>query len=172
VKKAKNSDSRSISRVEILTEKEKRRSFSRRVLIIDDDPDITLTFQKGIEAFNNYATNEIKNDYATDEIKNNNNNNKRIEVYTYNDPLTALSEFKPDFYDLLLIDINLPNTNGFELSEKILGIDVNVRICFMSSGEINREALREIHPGISLGCFIKKPVSMDYLVERIKQELD
>jgi DNA-binding response OmpR family regulator len=148
--------------VEILTEKEKRRSFSRRVLIIDDDPDITLTFQKGIEACNNYANDENKNK----------NKNNRIEVYTCNDPSTALSEFKPDFYDLLLIDINLPHTNGFELSEKILGIDVNVKICFMSSGEINREALKEIHPGVSLGCFIKKPVSMDYLVERIRQELD
>jgi DNA-binding response OmpR family regulator len=169
VKKAKNSDSKSISLVEILSEREKRRSSSKRVLIIDDDPDITLTFKMGIE--------EACHDYTRDENKNNNNddnnnNNKRIEVFTYNDPLTALSEFKPDFYDLLLIDINLPNTNGFELSEKILGIDINVRICFMSSGEINREALREIHPGISLGCFIKKPVSMDYLVERIEQELD
>jgi DNA-binding response OmpR family regulator len=161
VKKAKNSASKNISRVETLTEKEKRRSSARRVLIIDDDPDITLTFKTGIEACNSYASDENKR-----------NNNKRIEVYTYNDPLTALSEFKPDFYDLLLIDINLPHTNGFELSEKILGIDINVRICFMSSGEINREALREIHPGISLGCFIKKPVSMDYLVERIEQELD
>jgi DNA-binding response OmpR family regulator len=166
VKKAKNSDSKSISRVEILTEREKRRSSSKRVLIIDDDPDITLTFKMGIE--------EACHDYTSDENKNNNNNNNnnRIEVYTYNDPLTALSEFKPDFYDLLLIDINLPHTNGFELSEKILGIDINVRICFMSSGEINREALREIHPGVSLGCFIKKPVSIDDLVERIKQELD
>ena len=161
MKKAKNSDSRSISRVEILTEKEKRQPSYRRVLIIDDDPDITLTFKMGIEeACNNYSKGEKSN------------NNKRIEVYTYNDPLAALSEFKPDFYDLLLIDINLPHTNGFELSEKILGIDINVRICFMSSGEINREALKEIHPGVSLGCFIKKPVSMDYLVERIKQELD
>ena len=162
MKKTKNSESGSISRVEILTEKEKRRSSSRRVLIIDDDPDITLTFQKGIEACNNYANDENKNK----------NKNNRIEVYTCNDPSTALSEFKPDFYDLLLIDINLPHTNGFELSEKILGIDVNIKICFMSSGEINREALKEIHPEVSLGCFIKKPVSMDYLVERIKQELD
>jgi len=42
----------------------------------------------------------------------------------------------------------------------------------MSSGEINREALREIYPTLSLGCFLKKPVTMDYLIERIKAELD
>jgi hypothetical protein len=42
----------------------------------------------------------------------------------------------------------------------------------MSSGEINREALREIYPAVSLGYFIKKPVNMDYLIERIKAELN
>jgi hypothetical protein len=42
----------------------------------------------------------------------------------------------------------------------------------MSSGEINLEALREIYPTLSLGCFLKKPVTMDYLIERIKAELD
>jgi hypothetical protein len=46
--------------------------------------------------------------------------------------------------------------NGFQLSEKFLEIDINVKICYMSAGEINRDALREIHPSISLGCFIKK----------------
>jgi len=42
----------------------------------------------------------------------------------------------------------------------------------MSSGEINRDALREIYPSISLGCFISKPVTIDYLVGRIMKELD
>ncbi len=124
-------------------------------MIIDDNPDITTTFKMGIESSNNYADHD-----------------KRIEVYTYNDPLAALSEFKPHFYDLLLVDINLPNMNGFELCEKMLIIDINVRVCIMTSGEVNREALREIYPAISLGCFIKKPVTIDYLVNRIKAELD
>jgi DNA-binding response OmpR family regulator len=137
-----------------LTVKEKQ-PFSKRVLIVDDDPDITLTFKEGIE-----------NSNGNEDI------NKKIEVYTYNNPLTALSEFKPNFYDLLLTDINLPNMNGFQLCEKILLIDINVRVCFMSSGEINLEALREIYPTLSLGCFLKKPVTIDYLVNRIKAELD
>ena len=124
-------------------------------MIIDDNPDITTTFKMGIESSNNYADHD-----------------KRIEVYTYNDPLAALSEFKPHFYDLLLVDINLPNMNGFELCEKMLIIDINVRVCIMTSGEVNREALREIYPAISLGCFIKKPGTIAYLVNRIKAELD
>ena len=134
--------------------KDKQRFWKRR-LIIDDDVDVTITFKAGIE-----------------DINNNNDANKRIEIYTSNNPLVALSEFKPNFYDLLLVDINLPHMNGFELCEKILAIDINVKVCFMSSGEINREALREIYPAIILGCFIRKPVTIDYLVRRIRSELD
>jgi CheY-like chemotaxis protein len=129
--------------------------FWKRVLIVDDEADITITFKTAIEDNNN-------NDDA----------NKRIEVYTSNDPVVALSEFKPHFYDLLLVDINMPHMNGFELSEKILAIDINVKVCYMSSAEINHEALREIYPSLSLGCFIRKPVTIDYLLERIMSELD
>jgi CheY-like chemotaxis protein len=134
--------------------KEKQR-FWKRMLIVDDEEDVTITFKAGIE--------------------NNNNNtdaNKRIEVYTSNNPLNALAEFRPNFYDLLLVDINMPHMNGFELREKILAIDINVKVCFMSSAVLNREALREIYPSLSLGCFIEKPVSIDYLVTRIMSELD
>jgi CheY-like chemotaxis protein len=35
-----------------------------------------------------------------------------FDIYTYNDPLEALSQFRPNFYDLLLIDINMPKMNG------------------------------------------------------------
>jgi CheY-like chemotaxis protein len=134
-----------------------RPPFVKSILVIDDDPDITLTFKKGLEAENNKKS-----------------NNKKIffKVYTYNDPLLALSQFKPNFYDLLLIDINMPKMNGFELSTKIFEIDINPRICFMSSGEINQEALREQYPTLSIGCFIKKPVTLEYLVRRVKAELE
>jgi CheY-like chemotaxis protein len=129
--------------------------FWKRILIVDDDADVTVTFKAGIEEINNY-----------------NDANSKIEVYTSTDPVIALSKFKPNFYDLLLADINMPHMNGFELCEKILAIDINVKVCFMSSAEINREALREIYPALSLGCFIRKPVTMDYLVKRIMSELD
>jgi CheY-like chemotaxis protein len=132
-----------------------KEKFWKRILIVDDDEDVTITFKAGIE-----------------DSSNNTDTNKRIEVYTSNNPVVALSEFKPNFYDLLLVDINMPHMNGFELCEKILTIDINVKVCFMSCVEINREALREIHPALSLGCFIRKPVTIDYLIKRIMSELD
>jgi len=83
--------------------KEQQR-FWKRILIIDDDSDITLTIKKWIEDNNNTML------------------TKKIEVHTSNNPVVALSEFKPNFYDLLLVDINMPHTNGFELCGKILAI--------------------------------------------------
>jgi response regulator of citrate/malate metabolism len=86
--------------------------------------------------------------------------------------LEALSEFKPHFYDLMLVDVYMPDMNGFQLCEKILEVDVNIRVCFMSAAEINLEALREIYPKLNFGCFIKKPVTIEYLVKRLQTELD
>ena len=72
----------------------------------------------------------------------------------------------------MLIDINMPKMNGFEFSTKVLEVDANPRICFVSSGLINQEALREQYLNLSIGCFIKKPVTIQDLVRRIKVELE
>jgi len=76
------------------------------------------------------------------------------------------------FYDLMLTDIYMPKMNGLELYQKIVEIDPNIGICFMSSAEINIEALREIYANVSFGCFIRKPVTIDQLVKRLLAELD
>jgi CheY-like chemotaxis protein len=125
----------------------------KRILVVDDDPDITLTFKAGLDGH-----------YYNDK--------KRFEVYAYNDPLLVLKEFKLHYYDLLLTDIYMPNMNGFQLCEKILELDVNMRVCFMSALEVNIRALREVYPNVNLGCFIEKPVSIKYLIERLATELD
>jgi two-component SAPR family response regulator len=66
----------------------------------------------------------------------------------------------------------MPNMNGFELCKRILEIDVNVRICFITAGNTNIEALRELYPTLSIGCFIKKPVTIENLAKRLLTELD
>lgn len=138
---------------EQLLQKEKISPNVKRILVVDDDPDITLTFKKSLEE-NETSGNKVA-----------------LQVFTYNSPLLALTEFKINFYDLLLIDVNMPKMNGFEFSEKILELDLNVRICFVSAGEMNIGALREQYKSLSLGCFIKKPVTLEDLVRRIKAEL-
>ena len=121
----------------------------KRILIVDDDSDITFTLRIGLE-----------------------NNDTAMQVYSYNNPVNALIDFKPNFYDLLLIDVNMPLMNGFELCEKLLQKDINVKVCFMTSGEINMDAAREVHPLKSIGCFIKKPITTDALARRIRAELE
>gem|GEM_PF-7087490 len=37
----------------------------------------------------------------------------------------------------------MPRMNGFGLSQRVVDIDTNTRVCFMSSAEVNIEAL---HP--------------------------
>jgi len=121
------------------------RAFSKTVLLVDDDPDVTTVFGLGLQ-------------------------DEGFDVHTYNDPLEALSQFRPDFYDLLLVDINMPEMNGIDLSIKILELDTNVKICFITAGDANIEVLRELYPTRSIGCYIKKPVTIDQLVRRIKAE--
>jgi len=66
----------------------------------------------------------------------------------------------------------MPMMDGFQLTQKLLQKDLNVRVCFMTSGEINIDAAREVHPLKSIGCFIKKPISTEQLVKRIRAELE
>jgi DNA-binding response OmpR family regulator len=103
------------------------------VLIVDDDPDLTSIFSLGLQ-------------------------DEGFEVYTFNDPLEVLSQFRPNFYDLMLIDISMPKMNGIDLSRELLELDSNVKICFITAGETNIEVLRELYPTRNIGCFIKNPL--------------
>jgi DNA-binding response OmpR family regulator len=120
----------------------------KRILVIDDIPDIVFTLRVGLES------------------------DPTIQVDCFDNPVTALVEFKPNFYDLLLIDINMPLLDGFQLAQNLVRRDLNVRVCFMTSGEINMAAAREVHPLKSIGCFIKKPVTAEELLRRIRAELE
>ena len=67
----------------------------------------------------------------------------------------------------------MPDMNWFELCEKILELDDNMRVCFISAAEVNIEALREVYQKErSIGCFIKKPVTIECLVKMLLSELD
>jgi DNA-binding response OmpR family regulator len=120
----------------------------KRILVIDDDPYIVFTIRVGLES------------------------DPTMQVFGFDNPVTALVEFKPNFYELLLIDVNMPLLDGFQLAQNLVRRDLNVRVCFMTSGEINMDAAREVHPLKSIGCFIKKPITAEELITRIRAELE
>jgi CheY-like chemotaxis protein len=65
---------------------------------------------------------------------------------------------------LLIIDIMMPQIDGFELYEEISKIDRKVKVCFITSFEVNYKALRAVFSAASatddIGCFIRKPVDL------------
>lgn len=128
----------------------------KTIVILDDDRDITTTFRTILES----------------DLISKHNIALRFRVYTSNNPVQFLSDFEPGRYDLLLIDINMPCMDGFEISRRLLEMDLNLRICFMTAGEINYRALREIHSIRSMGCFIKKPIYAEGLIQKVRNELE
>jgi two-component system, OmpR family, response regulator ChvI len=113
---------------------------TKKILIVDDEPDITLTLRKGLEL-------------------------SGYDVHSFNDPLEALSSYKPDTYDLLVIDIRMPSLTGFELYRKIKEIDSKVRVCFITAFETYYEKFKqEFFPLEEIKGFIRKPIQIEDLV--------
>ena len=113
---------------------------TKKILIVDDEPDITLTLRKGLEL-------------------------SGFDVQSFNDPLVALSSYKPDIYDLLVIDIRMPNMTGFELYRKIKELDSKVRVCFITAFETYYEKFKqEFFPIEEIKGFIRKPIQIEDLV--------
>jgi len=119
----------------------------KKILVVDDEPDITSSIKNGLQR-------------------------KGFEVDTYNDPTDALSNFKPDTYDLLLIDIRMPKMNGFELYREVKKKSVDVRICFFTAFEVYYDEFRKMFPNLEVKCFIRKPITISDLVTHINTELE
>jgi CheY-like chemotaxis protein len=147
-----------------------------RILIVDDEEDVTFFLKEALEDYGGF------------------------EVVTFNDPLVALSSFnndnnnKPSAYDLILLDIKMPKMDGFELYQElqkridaetaVVAGDSSIssadqakngkktKICFMTAFEVYFEALKELFPdSYPSMCFIKKPSSAQDLIQRISKEL-
>lgn len=114
-----------------------------RVMIVDDEQDITTIFKIGLE-------------------------NNEFIVTTFNDPLEALSRFKPGLYDLMILDIRMPGMNGFQLYQKIKDIDDKAKVCFLTAFEEARGEFKSSFPFlVEVKCYLKKPITVQDLVKRL-----
>jgi two-component system, OmpR family, response regulator ChvI len=97
-----------------------------------------------------------------------------FRVDAFNDPVLALSNFKPNFYALSILDINMPKMNGYELYKEIRKIDDKVKICILTASEIYNESLRAPPSQLldDVKCFIPKPIAIDDFVKKVKEELN
>ena len=86
----------------------------------------------------------------------------------YTDPVSALQEFKPYFYDFILLDIKMPILNGFELCKKIREVDKTVHIVFITATEQYYEQFRTQHyPELGKINYIQKPIGNDELIRMV-----
>jgi DNA-binding response OmpR family regulator len=65
-----------------------------------------------------------------------------FNVDAFTDPILALSNFKPNYYSLVILDINMPKMNGYDLYKEIRKLDNKVKICFLTASELYNENLR------------------------------
>ncbi|MGA9150191.1 MAG: response regulator [Candidatus Nitrosopolaris sp.] len=87
-------------------------------------------------------------------------------VDSYEDPFLALKRFKADLYNLVILDIKMPELNGFELYREIRKLDKKVKICFLTAGEMYYGG-SDIFSSLPSSYFIRKPIDNLGLIEHI-----
>jgi DNA-binding NtrC family response regulator len=115
----------------------------KKILVVDDEVDVTSLFKMVLEM-------------------------NGFEVDAYNNPLEALSNFRPNSYGLALIDIRMAPLNGFELYKKMKNIDGSLKACFITAFEDYRQEFKESFPQLDeIKCFIRKPKAIQDLVNHV-----
>lgn len=120
-----------------------------RILVVDDEPDITLTLEAGLEIVGLF------------------------DVDKFNDPESALKSFKPDYYSLVLIDILMPKMDGFQLYESLKKIDPDVKACFLTASEMYYGVHRGVeHCALNKDVFLQKPISNEDLIKEVNKKIN
>jgi CheY-like chemotaxis protein len=116
------------------------RNKKKRILLVDDEPDICMVYQIVLQ-------------------------DAGYECISYTDSVKAMQEFRPNYYDLILLDIKMPVLNGFELCKKIIELDNAVHIMFITASEEYYEQFRSQHfPELAKINYIQKPIENEELV--------
>lgn len=84
--------------------------------------------------------------------------------------LVKPSKYKPDYYDLIVLDIKMPGMDGFELYRKIQKIDDKAKVCFLTASEMSYEEFgRKEYSALDKDLFIRKPVENEELIKEINR---
>jgi CheY-like chemotaxis protein len=100
-------------------------------MVVDDEIDVTYTIRKMVEE-------------------------EGHTVDVFNDSIAALKAFKAHKYDLILLDIRMPQMDGFELYARIRKTDENTKIYFMTAFEVYRDQFGQL-PSSDKIFFLSKP---------------
>src|ERR671912_2378159 len=114
-----------------------------KILIIDDDPDINNLFKIYLEHAN-------------------------FQVDSYTDPVDALYYFEKDEYDLILLDLRMPQIDGIALFYALKNRDDKAIICLTTADMFYLEQLKEKIPNIEK-YVIHKPVLLRNLKDKINE---
>jgi DNA-binding response OmpR family regulator len=116
----------------------------RRVLIVDDEEDITDALKAGLE-------------------------HRGFKVDAFNDPMSALAKFQPRVYDVAILDIRMPKMNGFELYRELRKVDGMASVCFLTAFDVHRDEFEKMFPDVKVKAFLKKPITIDNLVKQLNE---
>jgi len=118
---------------------------NNRILIVDDEPDLTKISVMALEHYG-------------------------YKVDAFNNPKEALSKYKPGSYDLIILDIKMPEMNGFELYREIKKKDNNAKMCFLTASELYYKEFREKEfRSLDRNLFIRKPINNEELAKEISK---
>jgi DNA-binding response OmpR family regulator len=93
---------------------------------------------------------------------------------SYDDPFLALENFNDSSYDLLLLDIKMPEMDGFHLYQEMKKIDKKVKVCFLTAGQMYYERFRNKgeFSVIDKDLFLQKPIGNEDLINRVNTIID
>jgi DNA-binding response OmpR family regulator len=113
----------------------------KNILIVDDDEDLNNLFKTFLE-YDGYKVN------------------------TFTDPIDALYSFRKDAYDLVLLDLKMPNLNGLILSQKLKNIDPALLFCFITAHKEFIEHIKRYNLDIEK-IVIYKPIWLNELRSKV-----
>jgi DNA-binding response OmpR family regulator len=120
----------------------------KRIMVVDDESDLTLFYRMSLEYHG-------------------------FEVETYNDPRKALSNFKCDYYNLVILDIKMPGMDGFELYREIQKMDSKVKVCFLTASELYYKEFRtKEYSALDKDLFIRKPIANEEMIKEIDRLIE